>query len=253
MKAPLMPTRPLSARHDSVFGHIRLRRDKKTGTLTYIQKGANQSTTDRNGVSLDSYIHALYGLLQQADAENILMIGCGGGTLGTMLSRSGRRVTIVDIDGAAFILARRYFGLPRTVRCCESDGLVYMNKTRMRFDAVVIDAFVGEKIPPHMRSTELFTAARRCLRKDGLVLVNVCLSHKKDRTADIMARGFLAAGWPTRLLDGRGPQRNAIVLAGAVKGLRRPGVSMPPATGAAATRRDLKTMTFRTLAIPPES
>jgi len=51
------------------------------------------------------------------------MIACGGGTLGTMLARAGRRVSIVEVDPVSFTLAKRYFGLPPNVACHVDDGL----------------------------------------------------------------------------------------------------------------------------------
>ena len=41
----------------------------------------NESEVRPNGVSLDAHIHALYGLALQRRGKNVLMIGCGGGTL----------------------------------------------------------------------------------------------------------------------------------------------------------------------------
>ena len=37
------------------------------------------------------------------------MIGCGGGTLRTMLTRAGQQVSIVEINPVSFTLAKRYF------------------------------------------------------------------------------------------------------------------------------------------------
>src|SRR2546421_4756742 len=90
-----------------------------------------------------------------------------------------------------------------------------------------------------------FEAAERCLRKDGLALVNVCLERKSDPTADRIAAGFKESGWPVRLLDSPGGERNAIVLAGNVGTLRRPGLLIPPQAGAKQTGKELRTMRFR--------
>jgi spermidine synthase len=240
----LFVRRPLF-RHPSKFGVITLRYRKSAGTLTYEQKGGNQSTVDRDGVSLDAYIHALYGLVLQHPAPKILMIGCAGGTLGTMLARAGRDVTIVDIDPVSFRLAQRYFGLPSTVTCHVGDGLAFIRGTRRKFDALIVDAFIGESMPDHMKGAAFYAAIRRCLNKDGLALVNVCLDTKKDRAADIIAAGFAANDWPVRLLDSPGAERNAIVMAGQVKGLRRPTLRTPPQARAGWTGRNLKAMAFR--------
>ena len=232
-------------RHPSKFGVITLRPSKRHGTLTYEQKGGNQSTVDADGVSLDAYIHALYGFALQRPGRRVLMIGCGGGTLATMLARAGKRVTAVDIDPVSFRLAKRYFGLPPEVECHVGDGLDYLRKVRRKFDILIVDAFIGKYMPTHMKGQVLGEAARRVLAEDGAILINICLHKKIDPTADRMAEGFAAAGWPVRLLDSPGAERNAIVLAGAVKGLRRPALTLPPAARTGWTRRNLKVMRFR--------
>src|SRR5205814_5485705 len=103
----------------------------------------------------------------------------------------------------------------------------------------------GENIPAHMKGAEFFEAADRCLRKDGLALVNVCLERKSDSTADRIAAGFKERGWPVRLLDSPGGERNAIVLAGKVGNLRRPRVLILPQAGAKRTGKELRAMRFR--------
>src|SRR4029079_1673535 len=132
--------------------------------------------------------------------------GCGGGTLGTLLARAGRQVTIVEIDPVSFKLAKRYFGLPRSVKCHVGDGLTFMQKTRRTYDMVITDAFVGEKIPSHLKSTAFFDAAIRCLRRNGVALVNVCLDRKSDPTADRIAAGFKDRGWSVRIFDSPGTE-----------------------------------------------
>jgi len=237
--------RPPPLRHASKYGVITLRFRKRSCTLTYSQKGGNQSTADCNGVSLDAHIHALYGLTLQRRGKKVLMIGCGGGTLGSMLARAGRQVSVVEIDPVSFTVARRYFGLPRNVACHVGDGLAFMQTTRRRYDIVIIDAFTGENIPDHLKGAAFFEAVGRCLRKDGIALVNVCLDRKSDPTADRIAAGFKERGWPVRVLDSPGGERNAIVLAGEVRKLRSPKLLIPPQTGSKVTHEELRAMRFR--------
>src|SRR5436189_6284820 len=126
--------RPPPSKHASKFGVIKLHFRKRTRTLTYEQKGGWQSAADVNGISLDAHIHALYGLVLQHAGKNILMIGCGGGTLGTMLARAGKLVSIVEIDPVSIRLAKRYFGLPRNISCPVCDGLAYKTKNPTQHD-----------------------------------------------------------------------------------------------------------------------
>ena len=229
----------------SRFGVIRLRYRPRKGTLTYEQKGGNQSTIDRHGVSLDAHIHALYGLTLQQSGKRVLMIGCGGGTLATMLARAGRQVSIVDIDPVSFTVAKRHFHLPGDVECHVSDGLAFLQKTRKRFDTLIVDAFVGEKVPRHLTGPEFSKAVLRCLRRNGVALVNVCIHGKTDLTADRAAAEFRVLNRATRLLDHRGPYRNTIVLVGNVRSLRRPKLSVPADADMRKTKRELKQMRFR--------
>ncbi len=231
----------------SRFGVIRLRYDKRERTLTYLQKGGYQSSADGNGTSVETYVHALYGLALQHPGRRVLIIGCGGGTLATMLARAGRRVSVVDIDPLSFRLAKRYFQLPASVVCHLLDGLTFLQKTRRRYDVLILDAFVGENIPAHMRGPAFFAAALRRLRPRGMILVNVCVDNKADRTADRIAAEFKGARRTTRILDMAGQERNTIVMAGNVGRLRRPRLMLRVDAVARHLKRQLNGLRFRRL------
>jgi hypothetical protein len=77
-------------------GHV-IVQDNRTGKVSYWQKDYHQSASDSRGISTADYIHAMYFFLRQVKAKDVLMIGCGGGTLATMLHTKGVKVTIVDI------------------------------------------------------------------------------------------------------------------------------------------------------------
>lgn len=236
---------PKTVRHQSEYGAIKLRYRSRSKSLVYEQKGGNQSAIDAGGVSLDSYVHALHGFVVQRPAKKVLMIGCGGGALGRMLDQTGRRVCVVDIDKESFVLAKRYFGLPHSVECVVGDGLVFLQKTRKRFDAIVVDAFAGEKIPSQFTEEAFFDVAGRCLRAEGFILMNVCLEKKSDSTADKLAAGFARKGMSARILDSPGGERNAIVLAGQVKELRSPKLHVAPQVEVDRIAEELSEMRFR--------
>lgn len=229
----------------SRFGPIQLRYHKRKRTLTYHQKGGDQSSSDRHGISLDAHIHALYGLALQNPGKRVLLIGCAAGTLATMLARTGRGVSVVDIDPISFRVAKRHFQMPPSVECHVADGLHFLRTTRRRYDTLIVDVFVGEKIPTHMMSSVFFDATFRCLRKDGVVLVNACIDGKSDLTADRIAAEFKKRRRATRILDERGRERNTIVLSGNVRRLRRPRLLVIPDADARQTKRELRTMRFR--------
>ncbi len=234
------------AKDVSEFGTVAVLESKVTGRLSYRQGGVFQSEADSDGISTASYIHAIFGLVRQARARKVLMIGCGGGTLGTMLARYGHRVTIVDVNPAAFRFARRYFHLPRSVECCLGDGLDHLARTRARYDAIVLDAYDGDLIPEHLRSEAFLAHVRQATRDNGLFLANIHTLDDEDRAADDFAEQIERIWDKVRLLDARGDvNRNTILVAGPQQKLAPPWLEYPPTIDAKLIADELGRMSFR--------
>lgn len=222
--------------------------DNATGGVAYWEGGTLQSEADRDGVSLADYIHAMYAFLIQAKAREVLMIGCGGGTLGTMLRRSGVAVAIVDISARSFDVARGYFHLPDDVETHVADGMAFLERHAKRYDAIVLDAYDDETIPRQFLTAGFFALAKSRLRRGGLFLLNIIVADDDDATPDDIVRLMRKIWARARLLDSDGwIDRNAVALAGAVAKLKRPRLLMPPARGAKKFAASLATMKFRAL------
>jgi len=222
--------------------------DNRTGGISYWQAQDHQSVADRLGVSLAEYIHALFGLAMQKRPRHVLMIGCGGGTLATMLSRAGVAVTLVDIDPLSFEIARRYFHMPETVECHARDGANFLRRRATRYDAIVLDAFADEVIPPHFLKKDFFRLVKSRLKRGGLFLVNIVVLNDDDPVPDCIAHAMKEVWRNVRLLDADGfENRNAVVMAGSVESLKRPHLRMPPSVGARALAKELGQLSFRSL------
>ena len=222
--------------------------DNRTGGISYWQAGDHQSVADRNGVSLAEYIHALFGLLLQAQPRNVLMIGGAGGTLATMLTRRGIAVTLVDINPMAFDIARLYFQMPAGVDCHVGDGATFLRRNMGRYDAIVLDAFSEEEIPRHFRKTAFFRLVKKRLKRGGIFLINITVLDDEDPMPDGICRALKTVWRKVRLLDSDGyVDRNAIAMAGAVGGLKRPTLRMKPTSGARTLKKELSQLAFRAL------
>lgn len=230
----------------STTGTIQIRKDPATGAVLYELEGWGQSAADANGISMASYIHALFGLLSQTRASKILILGGGGCTLATMLTRARKTAIVVDIDPQAFLLAREYFHLPDSVTCHVADAAAFLEGSRESFDAIVMDVFVGDQIPAHLQTADFFALARSRLAPDGVMLVNVHVKHDFDDFADRIAKAMRGT-WPlVRVLDAMGQcPRNAIVLAGRVSDLREPVLVIPPRNNPNGIRTALGQLGFR--------
>jgi cyclopropane fatty-acyl-phospholipid synthase-like methyltransferase len=221
--------------------------DSHTGKVSYWQKEYHQSAADAHGVSTADYIHAMYFFLMQTGVRDALMIGCGGGTLATMLARSNVAVTVVDLHKLSFDIARKYFQLHNAVDCHVSDGIAYLKTNRRCHDAIVLDAFGEGGMPADFMQPAFFRLARARLNpRNSLFLMNVIVDDDDDRTPDILVRAMRAHWGRVRLLDTDGwVDRNAVIAAGAVTNLKKPKVLMPPRPGGAKLERQLDILDWR--------
>ena len=228
------------------FGTINVFKRRLTGAVAYEQGGYHQSEADSNGVSLASYIHAIFGLIYQSKAQEILLIGCGGGTLATMLSRLGKSVTVIDVNPASFALARQYFSLPKSVHCLVADGKSFLRTSMQVYDAVVIDAYQGDRIPAHLKSFAFYDLVRGRLSPGGVLFANIHVDHVFDRRVDRVAQGMSMVFPDVRVLDSRiSPEHNAIVMAGAVGRFQAPTLLVPPAIERYLIESELAALKFR--------
>ncbi|HWU26485.1 MAG TPA: fused MFS/spermidine synthase [Rhizomicrobium sp.] len=231
---------------ETQFGTITVFRHMTSGATIYDQDGSSQSEVDRAGISLAPYIHALYGLLDQAGCRAVLMIGCGGGTLASLLARTGREVAIVDPNWDSFRLARKYFQLPADVVCHHADGKAYLQATTEQFDAIVLDAYHGPHIPAHLRTQTFMELVSRRLKRGGIVLTNEHVADDSDPEIDRIAEAASNVWRDVRILDAPGYfNRNAIVAAGNIAYLRPPELRIVPAERADDIAFELSTMGFR--------
>jgi spermidine synthase len=236
----------LLEKRKAMSGEIAVASVRASGAIVYWQGGSCQSEADSSGVSYAPYIHAIYDLVHQMRLREILMIGCGGGTLGTMLAQTGYRVTIVDVDPAAIDIAKTYFSLDDRVLCIVADGHEFLLESVHRYDGIVIDAFDGRWIPPHLCTLDFFRLIRRHLNVGGSVLMNVLSENDADRTPDEIAGTMRRTGLPVRILDEpEQADRNTIVIGGAISNLALPVVRIPPRHLPKALERELAQLTFR--------
>lgn len=233
------------AKEPSPFGEITILRYRGTRSHVYVQGGFFQSEADSDGVSLAAYIHAIYGLIVQMRGRRVLMIGCGGGTLATMLDRAQRHVTIVDVDPVPMVLAQRYFAMPR-IRCHVEDGFRFLQRSRRRYDAIVVDAYIGGDAPPQLSSADFLGLARRRLRRSGCILFNVAWGRDTAGCAQALAARVADAGLEAQLLEPRESDANTIVIGTAGVVLQPPRFFLRPNAPYHTLREELQGMRLRT-------
>lgn len=228
------------ARLDSRFGEILIIEDIATGARRYYEGTAFQSHALNNGESCFTYVHIMSELLRKK--KRVLLLGCGGGSLATMLYNRGVDVTLVDHNPQSFDVARTYFGLPDAVACIATDFREHLAHEDQTYDGIGIDVgsaafdFQDEFDPDTCR------LIRRALTANGVAVTNMMAAHDVDPTADVIAATMGSPERPSWIFDQLGlVERNAVVVAG-----RRGRPRLDPLAFPEDLRDELATWSIRT-------
>ena len=124
-------------RYNGKLGDIAIWESEKTRDRFYLEGEIFQSQSSAAGESRLPYVKMMEAFL--GDVKSILLLGCGGGNLATMLARSGKRVTVVDHNPVSFELAKRFFGMPTEISCIVDDFKAYLTAETRSFDGIAID------------------------------------------------------------------------------------------------------------------
>lgn len=124
-----------------------------------------------------SQVMTAASLLYPAQVKRILMIGLGGGSISTYYGRAMPDVHIdtVELDQRVIDVAKQYFAVRETarVRYIAADGRVFLNRSKDRYDLILLDAYRGGYVPFHLLTREFYTLVKDRLTPGGAVAFNV--------------------------------------------------------------------------------
>ncbi len=136
------------------------------------------------GQSTAMFTYMLEGLARAYTARlsDVLCIGLGIGVVPRDLARDGARVDVVEINPAMARMAEKWFDLdPSAFTLIIGDGRTYLREASRRYDAVILDAFLGDSVPSHLLTREAFTAIRGVLKPDGVLVINTFVDFADPR------------------------------------------------------------------------
>lgn len=172
-------------RGNSNFGLLQVVQQKQGTHRYYLNDYLTQNTYDiveRKSISMFTYM--LHGLAHTyaPKLENVLCIGMGVGIVPMDFARDGAKVDLVEINPAVVPVAQKFFGFePDKVHLIIADGRYVVNQSTQRYDAIILDAFLGDSCPSHLMTREAFTAMRRILRPEGVLVINTFADVDSER------------------------------------------------------------------------
>lgn len=109
--------------------------------------------------------------------KSVLMIGLGGGGFNQFFEKAFPSATLetVELDPQVFALAQKYLGFKPNDRDKVTllDGRMFLRHSKVTYDWIILDAFRGGFVPPHLKTVEFYKLARSHLAPDGLFVANV--------------------------------------------------------------------------------
>jgi spermidine synthase len=109
--------------------------------------------------------------------KSVLMIGLGGGGFNQFFEKAFPSATLetVELDPQVFALAQKYLGFKPTDRdkVTVLDGRMFLRHSKATYDWIILDAFRGGFVPPHLKTVEFYKLAQSHLARDGLFVANV--------------------------------------------------------------------------------
>ncbi len=191
------------------------------GDYRYLRFGSADARDDQSMISISDpesvpmdYIRvATIGAAYTPEVERLLMVGLGGGTFTTLVHRLRPDVVIdvAKINPVVVRVAREYFGVEtdERYRIHIADGRAFVDGAREPYDLILLDAYTGDGIPEHLRTSDWFAAVAHKLAPAGVLVVNVSAEETVEREVATRVRAHLPALACFRTLD----RLNLIVVA----------------------------------------
>lgn len=205
----------LIARFAGPNGEIRILEERTTGARLYREGDVEQSHVLAGGEAGIAYVRLMAELL--VEGGDSLLLGCGGGALGTMLYRRGHRVTVVDNNPVSFQLARTFFWMPHGIKCVVKDMRDFVAHEKRTFDAIGIDVGGPRFNYEAILSPDAVAHVRRLLRDGGRITINIACDAPDDPVPGRIADLFAAQGLDVWLFkeDTSETEANVVILASA--------------------------------------
>ncbi len=207
---------------DGIYGNLKVQDIRYNDSLTVRYLKTNdipQTEMDLNShhpISL--YMTLLDSLIPVAESKkNALLLGLGGGLLGNVLIQKNYSTDAVEIDDRIIDIARQYFYLDKKVNTFRQDARYFLNKTKKKYDVVVIDLYRAEEPPSHVLTKESLNHLKQNLNKDAIVYINWhgYLNGNIGKGTAILVNTFIQSGFNVKLCSGSNDEahRNLIFVA----------------------------------------
>lgn len=180
--APAAPAADYIERFDTLYNSLTIER---RGTQVELRARSREGEYLESAVDLANplnlvvaYTRSLYaGLFFQPKPERVLMIGLGGAGFHRLFAFAYPEVLLqsVELDPKVVELTRdrMYFQPTDKTPVATMDGRLYVKRSRESWDWIILDAFRGGFVPPHLKTQEFYRECAERLADNGVFITNL--------------------------------------------------------------------------------
>ena len=175
------------------------------------QSAINLNNPDEHVLEYTKMIFASLAFVPRP--EHILVVGLGGGIIPTTLRKHypDAQIDIVELDNDVFEVAQKFFDFRNSelTKTFIADGRVYVRQARdsgKRYDIIILDAFNGTYIPPHLTTKEFLQEVFELLNDNGCIASNV---HNNNKLYGYQQRTYANVAPQSYIFEGK---NNAIIV-----------------------------------------
>jgi len=163
-------------RGNSNFGLLQVIQHKNNSQRFYLNDYLTQNTYDTNeqkSISMFTYMLRDLARAYAPRVDEVLCIGMGIGIVPMDFARDGAKVDVVEINPSVVPLAVEFFNFETgKVNLTIADGRNFVNRSTKQYDAIILDAFLGDSCPSHLMTREAFAGIHRVLKPEGVLVIN---------------------------------------------------------------------------------
>lgn len=167
---------------DTIYNNLTVER---TGTLVELRARARQREALESAVDLSdplrlvvAYTRTLYaGLFFQPNPERVLMIGLGGAGFHRLFTAvyPNALLQTVELDPKVLEICETRMGFKPNQKTPVAlmDGRLFVKRDRRQWDWLILDAFRGGFVPPHLKTEEFYRECAARLSERGVFISNL--------------------------------------------------------------------------------
>lgn len=169
-------------RHDTIYNSLTI---EKRGSIVEMRARSRRGEALESAVDLNDplalvvpYTRTLYGaLFLQPDPRRVLMIGLGGAGFHRLFHAAYPDALLhtVELDPKVVELSRTHLAFEPNERTPVStiDGRMFVKRNRETWDWIILDAFRGGFVPPHLKTQEFYRECADRLAERGVFVTNL--------------------------------------------------------------------------------